>query len=285
MIFDVLLDTFIDCLKMLPFLFAAYFLIEYVERSRSLKLEHILSRSGRFGFIPGAFLGLIPQCGFSGMAANLYSGNVITMGTLAAVFISTSDEAVPLLVAMPEKWPVLLMLLGLKLAAAMIAGFLCDFVIRKLIPEKLLGGYRGLISDVDCHDHDEKESLLTAKLRHTGIIFIWLFFILLIINLAAELIGAERLTAWIGGAGIFRILLSGLIGMIPNCASSVLLTQMYAAGQLPFSALFAGLCSGSGIGTLVLLKTEKNKRHAWSVLALIYLFGIAGGFILSVVGL
>lgn len=283
MFLDVLLDTLLDCLKMLPFLLAAYFVIEYIERSQSERIERALAGGGRFGFVPGAFLGLIPQCGFSGMAADLYSGNVITLGTLVAVFISTSDEAVPLLIATPQGWKSLVLLLVLKLVFALFTGFLTDFVIKKLLPADLRGGYLENATKVDCHDHDEHESLIVATLRHTGIIMLSIFIVLLIINLAVELIGSERLAAFIQSTGVLQFLITPIIGMIPNCAASVLLTQMYSAGQLSFASMFAGLCAGSGIGTLVLIQTEKNKKRVIAILGLIYAYSVIIGLILSAV--
>lgn len=282
MFIEILLDTILDTLKMLPFLLVAYFLIEYVERKHSEKLESLLSGGGWFGFVPGAVLGLVPQCGFSGMAANLYAGGVITAGTLVAVFISTSDEAIPLLVALPDHWKSLGLLIILKLAFALVCGFLTDFVIKKAIPVTLRGGYRGHIEDIDCHDHKEEESLLIATLRHTALIIVWIFAILLAVNLITEWIGSERIASFIENAGVAQIFVSGLIGMIPNCGSSVLLTQMYANGHLSFPAMFAGLCTGAGIGPLVLFKAEKNKRRALGILALMYVFGVLSGFIVSI---
>lgn len=283
MFWDVLLDTILDCLKMLPFLLVAYFVIEYIERSHSEKIEKALAGGGRFGFVPGAFLGLIPQCGFSGMAANLYSGNVITLGTLVAVFISTSDEAVPLLIATPGKWKSLMLLLGLKLLFALAFGFLTDFVLKKLIPKNLCGGYIENDTHVDCHDHDEHESLLVATIRHTGIIMISIFIVLLVLNLAIELIGSERIAEFISGTGVLQILITPIIGMIPNCAASVVLTQMYAADQLPFYSMFAGLCAGSGMGTLVLIQAEKNKKRVLAVLGMIYAFSVIAGLLVMIV--
>jgi len=278
---SVLIDTFFDCLRMLPFLLVAYFLIEYLERTQSERLEAALGKGGKFGFIPGALLGLIPQCGFSGMAANLYAGSVITLGTLTAVFISTSDEALPLLIANPEGWRSLGVLMLLKLIYALLVGFFLDIVLRKIIPAPIRGGFNGSSAEIDCHDHDESESLITATLRHTGIILAWIFVILLLINLGVELIGEDNLERFIAASGRWSILVCALIGLIPNCASSVLLTQMYASGALSFAAMFAGLCSGSGIGTLVLLKAEKNKSRAVILLALMYILGVAGGLIVS----
>ena len=281
MFWDVLLDTFLDCLKMLPFLLVAYFVIEYLERTQSDRLEKLLAKGGRFGFIPGALLGLVPQCGFSGMAADLYSSNVITVGTLAAVFIATSDEAIPLLVANPDSWKSLLMLLLMKLIFALLAGVIFDFVIAKAIPDKYKGGYRGKSTDIDCQDHDEHESLIVATLRHTAIIMASVFVVLLIINLLTELVDADKISVLFSVPEAGQILIAGLVGMIPNCASSILITQLYAQGKLCFAAMFAGLSAGSGIGTLILLRTEKNKRRAIGILALVYLYSVISALILS----
>ena len=141
MILELLLDALLDSVKMLPFLFAAYWLIEYVEHRHSEGIEKALAGGGRFGFVPGAVLGLLPQCGFSAMAANLYASKVVTLGTLLAVFLATSDEAVPLLIANPEHWRSLALILGIKLAVALAAGFCIDFVFKRLIPQSVRGGY------------------------------------------------------------------------------------------------------------------------------------------------
>ena len=142
-IVDVALDALIDSAKMLPFLFLAYLLIEYIEHRHSKSIEAALAGGGKFGFVPGAALGLFPQCGFSAMAANLYASKVITLGTLIAVFISTSDEAIPLLIASPERWGSLAAILVAKLIIAIFAGFLIDIVFSKVLPQRLRGGYEG----------------------------------------------------------------------------------------------------------------------------------------------
>ncbi len=158
MILELLLDALLDSVKMLPFLFAAYWLIEYVEHRHSEGIEKALAGGGRFGFLPGAVLGLLPQCGFSAMAANLYASTVVTLGTQLALFLATSDEAVPLLIANPEHWRSLALILGIKLAVALAAGFCIDFVFKRLIPQSVRGGYTGSSSAVDCHEHEERDA-------------------------------------------------------------------------------------------------------------------------------
>lgn len=258
---------------MLPFLLVAYFVIELIERHGSEKLENILTRDSRYAFIPASFLGLIPQCGFSGMAANLYAGNVISLATLVAVFISTSDEAIPLLIASGGNLGPLIKLLVLKLVTALIAGFIIELFCKK--------GKQVSIEEVDCHDHNENESIWVATLRHTAQVFFFIFITILLTSLLVAYIGEDNIISFVQNAGALQILAAGLIGMIPNCASSVLLTQMFAAGQLSFAAMFAGLCAGAGIGPLVLVKTITDKKRCISILALLYLIGITAGFLVD----
>ena len=283
MLIDIIKDALFDSIKLLPFLFAAYLFIEYIERRHSKTMEHFLAGGGKVGFLSGAALGLIPQCGFSAMAADLYSSRVITLGTLVAVFLATSDEAVPIMVADPSLIPTLgKLLLGKFLIAALI-GFLIDRILSRHFEKEQ--GYTGHIEEVDCHtEHEESESLLRAAIMHTLQIFWFILLFNLVINLAIELLSTDRLTAFLHRPGLVQIFCSGLVGMIPNCASSVLLTQLYASGELAFSSLFAGLCTGAGIGPIVLLRTCKSKKQALKVLLLTYLTGIGSGIIMLLFG-
>ncbi|MEG1873460.1 MAG: putative manganese transporter, partial [Ruthenibacterium sp.] len=176
MLFDIFIEAVLDSIKMLPFLFLAYLLIEYIEHRHSDGIEHALARGGHLGFVPGALLGLVPQCGFSAMASNLYASKVITLGTLLAVFLSTSDEAIPLLLASPNAWRSLLPLLCIKIIVALVAGFLIDFVFARLLPPAVRGGYAGTGSDaVDCHEHVESDGIFVAACKHTLHIFLFIF--------------------------------------------------------------------------------------------------------------
>ena len=153
LILDILLDAWMDSVKMLPFLFAAYWVIEYVEHRHSERIEKVLAGGGRFGFVPAALLGCFPQCGFSAMAANLYGSKVITLGTLLAVFLTTSDEAVPLMIANPDQWESMLAVIGVKIVVALAAAVCIDFLFKKWIPASVRGGYTGSSQEVDCHEH------------------------------------------------------------------------------------------------------------------------------------
>ena len=149
---DVLSETLVDTAKMLPFLFLAYLFIEYVETRHGERIEALLAGGGRWGAVPGAVLGCVPQCGFSAIASNFYASRVITLGTLMAVYLATSDEAIPLLVSMPAYWDKLILLMVIKVVYAVFVGFLLDFVLRKALPRSLRGGYTGHADEVDCHE-------------------------------------------------------------------------------------------------------------------------------------
>ena len=257
MFLHVVEHTLEDTLRMLPFLYLAYLFIEFIERRQGQRIERALAGGGRWGVIPGALLGCVPQCGFSAMAANLYGGRVITLGTLMAVFLATSDEAVPLLLAMPDQWPALAGLLAVKIVWALAAGLVLDTVLRPLLPAGLVGGYTGHAAEVDCHEeHGEHSNIFLAALRHTVSIYLYIF-----------------------------VFSSALFGMIPNCASSVLLTQLYLSGTLPFSSVAAGLCSGAGIGLLVLWEANPSRKQNLFITLLLWVLGTVAGLVLALFGL
>ena len=222
---DVLGESLVDTGKMLPFLFLAYLLIEYIEHRHGERIEALLAGGGRWGAVPGAVLGCVPQCGFSAIAANFYSSRVITLGTLMAVYLATSDEAIPLLVSMPAYWDKLAVLMVIKVVYAIAVGFVLDFVLRGVLPRSLRGGYTGHADEVDCHEeHSDEEGheqpIWKAALRHTVEIFVFIFLF-----------------------------------------SLVLLTQLYVEGALRFSSLVAGLCTGAGVGLAVLWRANPSWKQ------------------------
>lgn len=277
-------DALYDSVRMLPFLFAAYWLIETVEQRHSDRVERILAGGGRFGFVPGALLGLLPQCGFSAMAANLYASRVISLGTLLAVFLATSDEAVPLMLASPGHWRQLAALLGIKLTVALLAGFLADVALRGLVPQSLRGGYLGSAREVDCHDHTQDEGILRAACRHTLHIFLFILAFNLALGALTAAVGEAAIGAFLAAAGPLQPAAAGLIGLIPNCISSVLLTQLYLAGQLSLGGVVAGLCTGAGVGLAVLLRANKSRRQNGFIIVLLYLTGVAAGMLCGLFG-
>ena len=281
---DVLSETLVDTAKMLPFLFLAYLFIEYVETRHGERIEALLAGGGRWGAVPGAVLGCVPQCGFSAIASNFYASRVITLGTLMAVYLATSDEAIPLLVSMPAYWDKLILLMVIKVVYAVFVGFLLDFVLRKALPRSLRGGYTGHADEVDCHEeHEETSSIFLAALRHTLEIFVFILLFSFLIGLIFESVGEDAITGILGGMGIFQPMLTALVGLVPNCAASVLLAQLYMEGAITFGSLFAGLTAGAGVGLAVLWRVNPSWKQNLFMTGLLWAVGAAAGMVLQLI--
>ena len=271
---EVIIDTLIDSIKLLPFLFIAFLLIELFEHKFSKKTKNKLSKSNKFGSVVGSILGIIPQCGFSTLATNLYATRIITVGTLIAVYLSTSDEMIPILIA--EKAPIslLIKILIIKLFAGMICGTIIDLIIKRKDKEN----YHICEDDhCNCDEH-----FLKATLKHTFNIFIFILICTFIINIIMEYGGNSLLNKIFLKNNIFAPFLTSLIGLIPNCAASVVLTELYLNNAITFAALISGLLTGAGLGILVLLKTNKNKKENFSIIITIYLIGAIIGLLLEI---
>ena len=281
----VLLHALEDSAKMLPFLFIAYLLIEFIERRQGERIERALAGGGRWGFAVGALLGCAPQCGFSAMAANFYGSRVISLGALMAVFIATSDEAVPLLLAVPERWGDLAVLLAFKVELGAAVGAALDLALRRRLPASMRGGYTGHADEVDCHEHhEEKQSLAWAAAVHTVNIFLWVLALSVVIGLVIEGVGEENFTAFLTGLGLAQPLFAALLGLVPNCASSVLLTQLYLSGSIGFSAVTAGLAANAGVGLLVLFRANPSLKQNLFITALLWVVGAGSGMVLMLLG-
>ncbi|MGN0520755.1 MAG: putative manganese transporter [Candidatus Fimenecus sp.] len=281
-VLGIFLDTLLDALKMLPFLFAAFCLIELLEHRAGEKLSRFFARSGKAGPLVGAVLGCVPQCGFSVLSANLYAGGVITLGTLCAVFLSTSDEAVLLLAATPSAAPDILKLLLVKVCIGIAAGYLVDFLFRKKTDSDLQ------LKDLCDHEHcgcHEHGGVLRPALLHTAKIFGFVFLITLVLNFLVEFLGHERLEALLLHDSVFQPFLTALFGFIPNCAASVLLTQLYLEGALQFGAVVSGLCTGAGAGLLVLFRENRNPKDNLKILGILYVAAVVPGVILQILGI
>ena len=284
LLLDILLDTLIDAAKMLPFLYFACLLVELAEHRRSARLMKLLSGEGKVGFFAGALLGAVPQCGFSAMAANLYAGGVITLGTLLSVFIATSDEAFLVLLSDPSSLPVLAKLLVIKLVLAMAAGFAVDFALhRPLVKAGLVAEHE----QVHCPcEHDEgEENIWKAAALHALEVLLYVVLFSFLIHLALESFAGRLIAGWLAQASLLQPLLAALIGLIPNCAASVLLTQLYLAGTISFASLVAGLSSAAGVGLMVLYRSRKNVRANLAVTGLLLGISVLGGVIVGLLGL
>ena len=280
---DVFIDALIDSLKILPFLFLSYLLIEYIEHKSSEKLEKALSTSGKYSKVVGSILGIIPQCGFSAVAANLFSSRVITMGTLVAVFLATSDEAIPVILTYPEKSKDLLLILGIKFIIAIIFGTLVDMIFtKKHTAEENSHDMHEHMHDM-CKDCDCEHGILKSSIKHTIQIFLFLLVFSIIIGGFVEFIGEERFSKIILSGSIFQPFVTSIIGLIPNCASSILLSKLYVEGAISLGAIISGLSTGAGVGGILLIKTNKNMKENLKILGLVYFIGAFCGIIVDVI--
>ncbi len=280
---EVIMETLVDSIKLLPFLFLSYLLIEFIEHKSSLKLEKVLSTSGKFSKVIGGLLGIVPQCGFSAVAANLFSGRVITVGTLVAVFLATSDEAIPILLTYPERTKDILIILGIKLIIAIIAGTIIDFIISKKNHKHSEFDEHEMHEHMHdmCKDCDCEHGIFKSSLKHTLSIFFFLLIITFIINVIVEFIGEENFKNVILSGSIFQPFIASIIGLIPNCAASVLLTKLFVDGSLSLGSIIAGLSTGAGVGGIILFKTNKNIKENISILGLVYFIGVFCGILID----
>lgn len=273
------MDGIIDSLKTLPFLFGAYLLIEFLEHKASDKLTQALARLGPFGPVGGAALGCVPQCGFSVAAANFYAGRLITPGTLLAVFLATSDEALPILLSRPGTAGSLGKLLGVKLAAGAMVGILADLVYSKFLKHRMQEPFHELCEDCGC----EEKGVLRSALGHTLRIFLFLLLVNVALNGAVQAVGEENISRVLLAGSVWQPLLAVLIGFLPNCAASVILTELYLGGSLSFGAAVAGLCTGAGMGLLVLFRVNKNWKENLCIAGTLYVSAVVTGTVCQLV--
>ena len=277
-LWDVFKDASIDTLKTLPFLFGVYLLIEYIEHKSADKLGGALRKMGSFGSVGGALLGSIPQCGFSAAASNLYAGRLITMGTLISVYIATSDEAIPLMIADSANAPIIWKLILTKVIIAIVAGIAVDVFIKLFVKKKEQEPFKDLCADCDCEHH----SILHSALHHTIHVTIFIFVVNLLLGCVMEFAGNTTVEKLMITGSWFQPLIAGLIGFIPNCGASVVLTKLYTSGVVSFGALVAGLSTGAGVGLLVLFKTNKKYKENLVIMGILYAAAAVSGIILQI---
>ena len=272
MLMEVIIDTALDSIKLLPFLYIMYLLIELIEHKVGEAGRARIGAAKKTGPIWGALFGIIPQCGFSAAASSLYAGRIITIGTLMAVYLSTSDEMLPILISeQADVRKIMAILIG-KIIVGIVAGILVDIGVRVLGK----GYQRGLhIHDICEHDHChcEEGSIVKSALIHSVQILVFIYVISFALNAVVEWIGMEEVMNVVTHYPIAGIFLAGLVGLIPNCAASITITKFYLEGVLNVGSMFAGLLSCAGIGLIVLFKTN----HSWkkNVMIVTTLYGIS----------
>lgn len=280
-ILEVLQDTAIDTIKLLPFLFITYLIMEYIEHKTSNKVKDVIKKSGKFGPLLGAIVGVFPQCGFSVSATNLYAGRVITLGTLISVYLATSDEMLPILLTEAVPAGTIFTILGIKLVLGIVAGFIIDFVIRMFRKEKV-EEQEEKIEEICEHEHCHcEEGIVTSAVKHTLNITIFIFFITLVLNGIIAYIGEDTIAHFISKNVILGPIVAGLIGLIPNCASSVILTELFISNVISMPVLISGVAVNAGVGLLVLFKTNKNVKENLKIVGLLYIIGVLAGIILE----
>ena len=276
---DILKDTVIDSIKLLPFLFIAYLIMEYIEHKISEKSKEKIKKSGKFGPAIGSLFGIFPQCGFSVVATNLYAARIITLGTLIAVYLSTSDEMLPILISKAVPINIIIGILVVKFVIGMIYGFLIDLFLRtfkkgKMQEEKIVD----LCEEEHCHCEN---GIVKSALKHTINVFIYIFILTLIINIIVGFVGEDTLKNFMTQTSIFEPIIASLIGLIPNCASSVIITELYLSGIISFGSLIAGLLVGAGAGLLMLFRINKNVKENIRIVTLLFFLGAVTGIIIN----
>ena len=277
-ILEILQDTAIDTIKLIPFLFITYLIMEYIEHKTSNKLRDTIKKSGKFGPLLGAVVGIFPQCGFSVSATNLYAGRVITIGTLIAVYITTSDEMLPILLTEAVPITTILTILGIKLVLGIIAGVIVDFIFKFVKKEHQEQDIEELCEHEHCHC---EEGIVSSATKHTLNITIFIFVITLILNGIITYIGEDTIAHFISKNVILGPIIAGLIGLVPNCASSVILTELFISNVISMPVLISGVAVNAGVGLLVLFKTNKNIKENVSIIGILYAIGVISGIVLE----
>ena len=278
-ILEILQDTAIDTIKLIPFLFITYLIMEYIEHKTSNKLRDTIKKSGKFGPLLGAVVGIFPQCGFSVSATNLYAGRVITIGTLIAVYITTSDEMLPILLTEAVPITTILTILEIKLVLGIIAGFIVDIIFNFVKKEHQ---EHDDIEELCEHEHCHcEEGIVSSATKHTLNITIFIFVITLILNGIITYIGEDTIEHFISKNIILGPIIAGLIGLVPNCAASVILTELFISNVISMPVLISGVAVNAGVGLLVLFKTNKNIKENVSIIGILYAIGVISGIILE----
>jgi hypothetical protein len=294
---ESLMDALIDTGKLVPLLAVVYFVVAFLEYRYGNRMGHLMASFGQFGPVAGALFGCIPQCGFSVLASALYVKRLISVGTLLAVFISTSDEAVPVLLSMPGQADMVGHLVVIKVLIAVIVGVGVDLVLKGRFAVKKEdaasveiqrcdagSGHAGCCSHGISDTRSKARSLFLHPLMHTVKIFFFLFILSFLINVIVGNIGEERIGAVLLTGTLFQPVLATFIGFIPNCFASVLLAQFYVKGVISFGALVSGLSAGAGLGVLVLAKENKNIKDTFMVIGILLAVSMFSGMMIQLAG-
>ncbi len=282
---EILEDALVDTLKLTPFLFITYLIMEYIEHKMSEKTKSTIQKSGKWGPLIGGIVGIIPQCGFSASATNLYAARVISLGTLMAVYLSTSDEMLPIFISEGMPLITIVKILAVKFVIGIFWGFIIDFILRK---KKEDSNEDETNIEHFCeheHCHCGEERILKSAIKHTISITIFIFIITLVINAVVSFVGEDNIANFVGNHEVLGPVISALVGLIPNCASSVIISNLYIQNIINGASLIAGLLTGAGVGLIILFRTNKNQKENIKILAMLYVIGVISGIMIQISGI
>lgn len=247
-----------------------------------INLKKKLKKQENLDLLCGSLFGIFPQCGFSVAATNFYAARVITLGSLIAVYLSTSDEMLPILISKAAPINVIFGILAIKFMLGMIYGFLIDFVlVIKNKNKKQENKIVDLCEEEHCHC---EKGIIRSALKHTLSIFIYIFILTLVVNMLVGFVGEDSISEFMASSKLLEPVIVSLIGLIPNCASSVIITELYLSEIIGFGSLIAGLLVNSGTGILVLFKTNKNFKENIKIVLLLYVLGMITGIVINLIG-
>lgn len=279
----IVMHTLEESIRLLPFLFVTYLLMEFLEHHTGRKAQERIRKAGKLGPIWGGLLGIMPQCGFSTAASSLYAGRVITVGTLIAVYLSTSDEMLPIMISEAVPASTIARILIVKVLIAMISGLMIELVLVRVLKQKEKNMDIHMVCEEEhCHCED---GMVVSALRHTIHIFGYIVLVTLAMNMAVEVIGEETLTRFFTSIPVLGEMLAALVGLIPNCASSVVITELYLAGMIGAGAMMAGLLVNAGVGVLVLLRLNRNWKQDSRIIGTLYGLGVFWGVVIQAAGI
>lgn len=290
---DVILDALIDTLKLAPFLFFVYVFIEVIEEHAFSKFQHHRILKGKFAPLFGATIGILPQCGFSVVASDLYAKKHINVGTLLAVFIATSDEALPIMMSSVNGWSKLWPILVIKIALALFVGYVVDVLMYGFRSTKKVvetGQAEDVVLHTGCCGHEIEENhdnhfqkFFLHPLFHTLKILIYILVINLALGTIIHYIGEQKLIDFMSVTGVFQPVIAGIVGLIPNCASSVLITELYMMGGLSLGSCVAGLSVNAGLGLAYLFKTNKNLKENLLISLGLFTISVVVGILIALI--
>ena len=280
---EIILDSVIDSIKLLPFLFLTYLFMEWLEHKTGSATRNKIRTAGKFGPVWGGLLGVIPQCGFSAAASSLFSGRVLTVGTLIAVYLSTSDEMFPIMISNAVPAATIIKILACKAGIGILSGLAVEYVYTHVLNKQE--------KDMDIHEICEEErchcehGLISSAVSHTLKVFVYIFLISLALNIIIGLVGEETLAGFFTGAPVLGELIAALVGLIPNCASSVVITQLYLDHIIGAGAMMSGLLVNAGVGLLILFRLNKDRVQNLKIIATLYGLGVFWGIIIELTGI